>query len=281
MWTLSFKSITIFILVSTAWWFGGHELYHTITNFGTQWHWYLLATIYTATLNEVFNHIIMTHKLFEANVKSWTYRVLVFLLSVDHGSGPVTGMCMSHPRHHTHPDQGNKDVINWRIHWFTNGVVSPLNAIYQAPTDYGDVDSYVKEQESKYKEVFDDLWTFFVEEWSHVLTIVYWLVLYLVAPVILFKVVFMGRVLLSIYNGFGNIFGHTKIPFGYRNFNTADQTHNNIWCNILSCMMIPTIQQNNHHGTPYTLEKGMAVHWYEHDFSKYIARFLKLFMEKK
>jgi hypothetical protein len=281
MWTLTPKSITIATLITIAWFFGFQELWAVFTNFSSQWYWFVLATIWTTTLNDVFGHMILTHRLFVVNTKSIAYRILSFLFVVDHGWGPITGFCMAHHRHHQCSDQGNKDVANWRTGWYTHGTVSPINYLYQPYTDWGDTEKYVAMQERKFKEIFDDTWTFILEEYSHIWTILFWTVLFFVAPTILFKVVFLGRALLTIYTIFSTIGGHTQIFGGYKNFNTADNSHNNLVLHYISLLMFPTILQNNHHGTRYTLAKGSGVYWYEYDISKHIARFLKIFMEKR
>lgn len=281
MWTINVKSVTIALLITVAWFFGFQELWTVFTNFSDQWHWFLLATIYTTTINDVFGHMILTHRLFPVNLNSVGYRVLSFLFIVDHGWGPVTGFCMAHHRHHQCSDQGNKDVANWRTGWWAHGIVSPINYIFQPVTDWGDTKKYVDMQERKFEQVFTDTWTWAVEEYSHILTIVFWSILYFIAPIILFKIIFLGRALLTIYTLFSTIGGHTRIPGGYRNFDTPDYSYNNLALHYISLLMFPTILQNNHHGQKYTLEKGSAVHWYEYDFSKHIARFLKLIIEKK
>ena len=281
MWTISFKSIILAILISIAWVMGAYELYNVFTNFGSQWIWFVLATIYTTTLNDVFGHMILTHRLFKVDVDSIAYKIFSFLFVVDHGWGPVTGFCMAHHRHHQCSDQGHKDVANWRTGWFTHGIVSPINFLYQPYTDFGDADAYVAMQERKHSVIFADLWTYFIEEYSHYLTILFWVTLYFVCPIILFKIIFLGRFLLVIYTLFSTVGGHVKIIGGYRNFNTPDVSHNNLILHYISLCMFPTILQNNHHGTRYSLATGSAVHWYELDISKYIARFLKLLMEKK
>lgn len=281
MWTVNFKSITIALLITVAWVVGFYELYNTLVDFPSQWYWFVLATVYTTTLNDVFGHMILTHRLFKVDTDRIAYRILSFLFVMDHGWGPITGFCMSHHRHHQCSDQGNKDVANWRISWYNMGIVSPINFLYQAITDYGDVQKYVSMQEGKFKEIFDDTWTFVIEEYSHYLTILFWLILYFVCPIILFKVVFMGRALLTIYTLFSTVFGHTWIPGGYRNFNTPDHSYNNLILHYVSLCMFPTILQNNHHGQKYSLERGSRYKWYEPDVSCYIARFLKLFIEKR
>jgi len=268
-------------LIAVAWFFGFRELWTVFTNFSDQWYWFLLATIYTTTLNDVFGHMILTHRLFPVNLDGMGYRVLSFLFIVDHGWGPVTGFCMAHHRHHQCSDQGNRDVANWRIGWWAHGIVSPINYIFQPVTDWGDKEKYVEMQERKFREVFADTWTWFIEEYSHVFTLLFWTMLYIICPVILFKVIFLGRALLTIYTLFSTIGGHTRIPGGYRNFNTPDNSYNNLLLHYVSLLMFPTILQNNHHGQKYTLEKGSGLHWYEYDVSKHIARFLKLIIGKK
>ncbi|NDB64800.1 MAG: hypothetical protein EB168_03910 [Euryarchaeota archaeon] len=284
MWTIDAKSITITILASVAWWFGFQELWSVLTNFSQQWFWFLLATIYTTAVNDVFAHAIMAHRLFRVNHDSVLYKIMSFLFVMDHGWGPLTGFCKVHRRHHTHADQGRKDVANWRNHWYGMAMSTPLNFLYQSKADWGNLDTYMDRQDRTYRELFDDTWTFFIEEYSHVLTIVFWTVLYLVAPVLLFKIVFMGRALLSVYTMFSTVFGHcghARWLGSYRNFATRDHSHNNLIMYYASCMMFSVILQNNHHGTPYSLEKGGGVRWYEYDFSKWIARAMKPLMEKK
>lgn len=281
MWTINLKSITITVLISIAWYFGFQELWTFFSNFSTEWYWFVLATIWTTTLNDVFGHMVMTHRLFKVNIDSIAYRILSFLFIVDHGWGPVTGFCMVHHRHHQCSDQGIKDVANWRLAWWGFGIVSPVNYLYQPVTDWGDKEKYVAMQERKFSKVFNDTWTFVIEEYSHIWTVFFWAFLFFVAPVILFKVVFAGRALLSVYTLFSSICGHTWIPGAYRNFNTPDHSYNNLLLHYISLMLFPTILQNNHHGKRYSLEKGSAAHWYEFDLSKYIARFLKLILEKK
>lgn len=281
MWTINTKSIVISILITITWFFGFQELFSVFANFSEQWYWFVLATIWTATLNDVFGHMILTHRLFAVDTKSIAYRIFSFLFIVDHGWGPVTGFCMAHFRHHQCSDQGDKDVANWRTGWYTHGTVSPVNYLYQPNTDWGDTEKYVATQERKFSEIFDDTWTFFIEEYSHVFAILFWIVLYLVAPIILFKIVFLGRALLTVYTIFSSIGGHARILGGYRNFDTPDHSYNNLLLHYVSLLTFPTILQNNHHGAKYTLEKGSGIYWYEYDASKHIARFLKLCMEKK
>ena len=280
MWTLTFKSVTIALLTTLVWIFGSLELYHTFSNFSSEWYWLVLALIYTSAINDIFGHMILTHRLFAVNLKSLGYRITAFLFTVDHGWGPISSFCWVHRRHHECADQGNKDVANWRIHWYNMDVMSPINFIYQARTDYGDADRYFDQQRQTYKEIFDDLYTWFIEEYSHWLTIAFWAVLYFLCPLILFKIIFMGRMLLSICTLFGSVCGHTRLPAGYRNFDTPDTSHNNLLLHYLCLCVFPSVLQNNHHGQRYTLERGNQCRWFEIDLSVFIARFFWLIMHK-
>jgi len=281
MWTITPKSIIIFILVSVVWIFGTIELIDTITNFNEQWYWLVLALIYTTTLNDIFGHMICTHLLFPIDVRRIGYKIVSFLFTVDHGWGPITSFCLVHRSHHQFSDQGNKDVANWRIHWYNMDIMSPINYVYQSRTDYGDERKYFAEQAKIFKVFLDDIWTWFIEEYSHILTIIFWVILYFLFPIILFKIIFMGRMLLGIATVFSSVCGHTWIPGGYRNFNTPDTSYNNLLLHYFCLCIFPTVLQNNHHGQRYTLEKGNQLKWYEFDLSKYIARFMKLIIGKK
>jgi len=187
MWTITPKSIIIFILVSIVWIFGTIELIDTITNFSEQWYWLVLAFLYTTTLNDIFGHMICTHRLFLIDVRRIGYKIISFLFTVDHGWGPITSFCLVHRSHHQFSDQGNKDVANWRIHWYNMDIMSPINYVYQSRTDYGDEEKYFAEQAKLFKVFLDDVWTWFIEEYSHILTIIFWVFLYFLLPMILFK----------------------------------------------------------------------------------------------
>jgi hypothetical protein len=280
MWTLNFKSITIFCLISLVWVLGTLELIDAVQNFSSQWYWLVLALLYTTTLNDVFGHMILTHRLYEIDTSRIGYKILSFLFTVDHGWGPITSFCLVHHRHHQCSDQGNKDVANWRIHWYNMDIMSPINFIYQEKTDYGDTEKFFSMQEKKYKNILNDTWTFFIEEYSHYLTIIFWSLLFFLCPVVLFKIIFMGRMILGICTVFSSVCGHTRLPGGYRNFDTPDTSYNNLILHYLTLCVFPTILQNNHHGQKYTLERGNQRRWFEIDLSKYIARAIKLTTEK-
>jgi hypothetical protein len=84
MYDLSLRSLTLCAIVAVAWIFGSIELINTIINFDTQWPWYVIATAYTLIINEIFVHQFCHHSRANINTSSVTYKILVFLVSVDH-----------------------------------------------------------------------------------------------------------------------------------------------------------------------------------------------------
>jgi fatty-acid desaturase len=257
------------MFVAVAWYFGAQALYDVLTNFSTNWYWYVLATVYAVGLNEVFGHIICAHKSCDVSPKRWTYKLLVFLFTVDHAWSPVTGLCRLHENHHLYADQGDKDNLNWRLHWFSLCSLSPITFIYSTPTVYPDYKRFLKKQEELHAEIINDPWTNFCENNKVLLTLAYWGVLFLVAPAFLFYVVLMGRFLLSIFMVMAAICGHTKIIFGYRNFDSPDTTHNNLIFHYIALGLMPSMLQNNHHGSA-----KVSIRWFEFDTCGLLTKLL-------
>lgn len=276
---MNIKLISISILVSIAWIVGAYELADTLAHFATQWYWFVLATVYTITLNEIFSHRICSHNLFNVDVESKTYKVLVFLLSVDHAWSPLTDACVTHLNHHMYSDQGDKDNLNYRRHWFSFCTLSPLLYLYQKPTNYPDADKFFKRQEQKFKHILDDGWTFFCEEFRVPLTIVFWLAVYLIAPIILFKILLMSRFLMSIYMAMASIGTHINLPFSYRNFNTNDTTYNNLVLHYICLGLLSSMLHNNHHAKPRAINH--AIRWFEFDTGYYVIKLLEPLLIKR
>jgi len=275
----SLRSITLCIIVSIAWYFGAIELYHTVTNFSSQWHWYVIASFYTICVNELFVHEFCHHSRLPINTNSWTYRILIFLASVDNAYVPVTGQCLMHSNHHMYADTKD-DHANFKRSWHDLFLLSPWLFLNKSYNNFvmPDKENYFKRQQEIYKNILDDIWTFFCEEYRISLTIIFWAVLYFIAPIVLFKVLFMGRFLLSIFQFLFNIPGHVKLPFGYRNFNTPDGSYNNLWIHYLTLCLSGAALHNNHHGL--RSYKTCQHRWFEFDLSKYvIAAYTKLMVK--
>lgn len=82
-------------------------------------------------------------------------------------------------------------------------------------------------------------------------------------------------ILLSIYKeNFVNLFGHIESKFNYKNFDTKDNSQNNI---ILGLLTWGDGFHNNHHANPreYDFGLGRKHHWYEFDPSTILVNLVK------
>jgi len=276
MFSINLNSILLALLVSVAWYFGTIELLWVFSDLGNNWYWYALAVLYTVIINELFGHLICSHNLFSVNTHSWTYRILVFLIIVDHAYGPLTNLVQNHQNHHIYPDQGNKDNLDFKRHWNTVCSLSPLMFLYQKETIYPGVKQYVEKQKKIHGDILNDDWTFFCEEFKIPLTLVYWSLLYLLFPLLLFKIVFMGRVIISVITFLTTLVGHTKIT-GYRNFDVKNNTSNHLFLHyIVGLGLFSSFLHNNHHSKCWLKTGTHSDKWYEIDIGSYIIKFLKL-----
>jgi len=107
-----------------------------------------------------------------------------------------------------------------------------------------------------------------------------WLVLYLVVPVVLFKILFMGRLLMSIYMWFPSVFGHLKLFTGYKNFHRrpGDKTHNYLWLHYLAFGLSSSMLHNNHHNL--NTNQTIVARWFELDVAKILRIPIQKFATK-
>jgi fatty-acid desaturase len=280
MFTLNPSNVILFVLTSVAWVAGVNELAVTLKHINTEWYWYVLATFYTVTINELFGHLICSHYLFKINTKSLTYKILTFLITVDHANGPLTNICINHGNHHSQTDQSGRDNLYFPLHWYTVCSLSPIMFLYQTLTDYSNRDTYVTRQSIIHKDILEDNWTFFCEEFKIPLTLLYWLVLWLVMPVVLFKIVFMGRIIISIITFLTTSLGHSKL-LGYRNEDVPNNSNNRLITHyLLGCGLFSSLLHNNHHTHRWIQQQSHSYRWFEIDLGGYIIKLLKLGMAK-
>lgn len=267
------KNYALAGIVSIAWWFGAQSLWDVVQNFSTQWYWYVLATLYCVTINEIFLHQLCTHSSIKVNPQRWTYKVLVFLTSVDNAYGPLTSFCLLHKNHHLYADK-DQDLVNYRTTWHSACLLSPWVFFMDFSLNMPNKEKYLASQNQQYSSLINDTWTQICERNRIALTLIYWAILWVVFPIFLFKVVFMGRFLLSIFKIFGDIFGHMKLPLSYRNYNTNDTSYNHLIFHYLSLCLLIAMLHNNHHGMLENQER--QARWFEFDLSRVIMhRLLK------
>ena len=254
----------------------GMLAYGVVAMTSIEWYWIIAAVLYTNILNDIFCHRICSHGMFKINTESKLYKILTWLASADMGYGPVKWITISHNLHHIYSDNGPEDVMNWRYHWYSTTIVSPIPRFTDVkPADYQD---YVKKQIRKHTEIMSDPWTNFCAKYQGEISIVTLLTLFLISPT-LFSVVCIGRVILSVMTGLAGFIGHIKhFPLSYRNFDTKDTTSNNIIAYYCFFGLFAGMLQNNHHGQPRSVRPNP--NWWEIDTSLPFVLLLKRFIEK-
>jgi fatty-acid desaturase len=276
---VTLRGLGLFSIVAITWIFGSIELYDTLANFSTQWYWWVLATAYTIVVNELFVHEFCHHSMKDINTNTWTYKIMMFLASIDNAYVPVTGQCLMHANHHDMPDT-DYDHAEMRKTWHDLFLLSPwlfLNQRYEN-FDWPGRANYIKQQEKIYKTVLDDIWTFFCEEYRIFLTLSIWLLLYLICPIILFKILFMGRFLMSIYQFCVNVPGHIMLPFGYQNYKEQATSWNNLWAHYIMLGLSHSALHNNHHGI--SDRRSVQRRWFEFDTGRYVLAWFRRVMIK-
>lgn len=257
---------------------GSIEIVKIFQHFSIQWFWLILATYYTITVNETFVHRICGHKLFLVNVKSWTYKLLVFIASADLGHGPVRALAIGHRAHHIYADQGDADPANVKKFWFGMACALPFRGWFKNPK-IPNPKSFLSKSYRLHREIIDDPWTKFCEKYQILISITYVVLLYFLFPTFLFKVVLPGRVILVISLLLIGFCHSKNVPLTYRHVNTADDSNNNLILHYMFLGIFSGFLQNNHHSYPNLLNLGRT--WYEIDTSAPMAYLLKFLIEKK
>lgn len=257
------------------WVAGANELWHVIGNFSDQWYWIPLATMYTLVLNEYFVHLIIAHQAFKVNTGSWFYKLLIWLATIDNGYGKIIGNVVMHDKHHDCSDIVGQDPIHAQTNWWTTGSLTPLMYIYQPKLHYDDFGGFVEQQRNRYQNIVNDSWTKFCDDHGVLITVISWSLLFLLVPELLFKILFMGRVFLSIMQSSLVLITHRTGLLGYRNFDVIGSSHNNMLLHSILLFMVPSALHNNHHGHP-DFAKSHGYRWWEIDLG---SKFINLVMK--
>ena len=249
MWILNIKTISMALLTTTALVFGLIELYLMFADISTNWTWLLLSLFYSALIYDMFNHLIIAHRYIDYDTNRWVYKLLVFLGTVGPNSGPLINFGMMHDIHHRYADQNEYDPVSVKLHWYTTLAITPLMYVYlQKQSEIPGIQDWIKKQQQRQHNLVTDPWTNFCDNNAILLCVVTWTVLFFLAPVLLFKVIFVSRVMASVWSGVLQYVGHTPFWFNYRNFNTNNTSQNNIFLYYLGLGLYPSVLHNNHHG---------------------------------
>jgi fatty-acid desaturase len=99
-------------------------------------------------------------------------------------------------------------------------------------------------------------------------------------PVVLFKIVFMGRIIISIITFLTTSLGHSKL-LGYRNEDVPNNSNNRLITHyLLGCGLFSSLLHNNHHTHRWIQQQSHSYRWFEIDLGGYIIKLLKLGMAK-
>lgn len=257
---------------------GAFSLVDIFQNFSTEWVWLILATYYTITINETFTHRVCGHNMFPVNVNSWAYKILTFLSSADLAHGPVRSMAIGHRAHHIYSDQGKADPINMREFWFGIACAMPFRGWFKNP-EIPEPEKFLQLSYKQNKEIIDDLWTQFCEEYATIISMFTLVVLYILCPIVIFKIILPGRVIMVISMIGAGICHLKNVPLTYRHIDTPDNSNNNLILHYLMLGIFGGLLQNNHHSHPNRLNMGRT--WYEIDTSTPIAYMLKFLIRKR
>jgi hypothetical protein len=277
------RSASLFILVSIAWIYGAAALVQVILNFESHWWWFITSSLYMIFLNELFLHCTLGHVWYNIDPQRWFYKILIFLSSTSLTFGSVRGMLIMHETHHIYADQDDKDYLSLKKRWVTSGTLSPLMFVYQPyRLEIPNQRQFVEQKENQLSILVNDPWTKFCDNNTVLLTIVWWTSLYFLAPVILFNILLMGRLLMSVYVLINTVSGHSKLLVGYRNFETPDCSYNNLLLHYVFLGVFSTLLHNNHHGKDFSKSQSHRCHWWEFDAGYKIQKFfIKPLIEKR
>lgn len=259
----NFNEVIRTCVISVMWAGGAWALVDVIKRFDQLWYFLPLAMFYTIVVGDIFSHRIVAHRMFEVDVRSWTYRIFCWLASAEQGMGTVYGLCANHALHHRHSDRDFYDNTNWRYYWYNSTMLSPLpwNSV-QTPPDY---DQHLAKQQRR-SVAMNDSWTLWCDQHQLLIAVVHMVVLALLLPVWLLYVQFLGRLILSLAHGLAASVGHMcNLPGSYRNYDTPDTTSNHLWLHYLFLGLFAGALQNNHHGRPRALYPHSR--WFEVDTS--------------
>ena len=257
---------------------GAAEFVNSVLDFSNQWHWLVLSMVYAFVINDLFMHRICSHNMFPLNVKSITYKVLTFFSSVNQSYDTVINIVIWHRYHHRYSDQGAVDNINHRLFWHGNAWCMPF-AGFGAMATVPDIEHVMKRAAAMQPDMMTDKWTQWCNRYSLAISIVTMSMMYFVCPIILFKIILLGRLMITLAMIAVSACHRLNFPLNYRNFDTKDESCNNLLLHYLFLGFFAGMLQNNHHGRPKL--EYLGIRWYEVDPSWPILKLFRYLMEKK
>ena len=207
----------------------------------------------------IISHAYFGHEQYQVNKIGKI--VLAFITTIGAVS-PVIFWKSLHWYHHTYPDT-EKD-----IHSPKTGFLNSFILWYYKASSFDKV-MVDKRTVAVYLRAMKDPVIAFFSKYTVAINLVFVLILLLINWHILMYVYFAGYVLDHIRSGLVNSVCHMKFPGNYRNFNTNDDSQNNLLIGIVS---FGFSWHNNHHALPQQLDT--KVKWWEWDMQYYLGRLI-------
>ena len=232
--------------------------------------WYLfLVSLILGLAHQIFGHSVGLHRYFTHSAFKTTLfkHRLLLVWSVLCGFGDPFGYVMTHRSHHANTDTVNDPHSPMNLSFFR--LLFTLEDI----KDKKQRDKTISITRYFPKELTKDSWAMFIRKYYFHIWAVMILVVFLIGglPAVLFGLG-VPCIVPALAGGLVNSFGHMP-KYGYRNFNTKDQSCNSILANLLS---FGEGYQNNHHHRPKAANFAMAPG--EFDLNWYVIKYM--FMSK-
>lgn len=220
--------------------------------------WALISGLGIAVgYHRVFSH--KTHKL-----PTWKENVILFFATFAGQGSPLFWVALHRGYHHRHSDKEqdiHSPVIYGKFHAFIGWFIENTEAKNLINIKYA----------SDLLRKSNVVW---FHEWHYVILWAVPLIVCLIDWRWAFMLFWIPGAIGTLQDNIVNVYGHYKGMFGYRNFETNDNSHNNL---ILGYLTWGQAWHNNHHYAPASFDFGKAVSnkWWEFDPSKIFLPFLK------
>jgi stearoyl-CoA desaturase (delta-9 desaturase) len=222
-------------------------------------HWiYLLLSFVSWIIigkigGEIGFHRYFSHRSFKTSY--WKSRLLLILGSLVM-VGSSLSWCGTHRIHHAKTDTEDDPHSPHQLNWFKIWTINWKPFVIKQTQIY---------------DLLKDKWQIFLHKWYFELC----LLTILIIGIIDYKLLVFTISLTSVIQFHTGSFLVDIVchKWGYRNFDTNDQSKNNIWANFIA---LGQGLHNNHHADPANY--NMSTKWYEIDISSPIIKYL--FIEK-
>jgi hypothetical protein len=174
-------------------------------------------------------------------------------------------------------DKGKADNVNFKEFWWGSASTIPVEFLcdFQIPN----INKVIENGYKTSSEIIDDPWAQFCERYSLTISTVTLCLLFVFFPIILFKVVLLGRFIMMLGMMSAGICHLKNFPMTYRLVNTNDDSNNNLILHYMFLGIFSGLLQNNHHSNSNAINLGFR--WWEIDSSAPISYTLKYIMEKR